>query len=63
MQAEALSATIKTILKARGLKMPQLAIPLRIALLGKTHTPSIDAVLAAMGRDAVLARLQAALQE
>ena len=62
-QAEALSATIKTILKARGLKMPQLAIPLRIALLGKTHTPSIDAVLAAMGRDAVLARLQAALQE
>jgi glutamyl/glutaminyl-tRNA synthetase len=28
------------------LKMPQLAIPLRVAVCGRTQTPSIDAVLA-----------------
>ena len=41
--------------------MPQLAVPLRVAVTGRTQTPSIDAVLELIGREAVLARLRAAL--
>ena len=54
---EALAAVIKETLAARGLKMPQLGIPLRVAVTGRTHTPAVDAVLALLGRDVVLARL------
>ncbi len=39
------------------MKMPQVAIPLRVKLLGVPQTPSIDAVLEVMGRERVLARL------
>jgi glutamyl-tRNA synthetase len=39
-------------------KMPKIAMPLRVMLLGQTQTPSIDAVLELLGRDTVLARLQ-----
>lgn len=53
----AINATFKAALAELGLKMPQLAIPLRVALLGTTQTPSIDAVLEAMGQARVLARL------
>jgi glutamyl-tRNA synthetase len=55
----ALSAAIKETCTEHGLKMPQVAIPLRVALLGVTQTPAIDAVLEVMGRDCVLARLAA----
>ncbi|HMV55216.1 MAG TPA: glutamate--tRNA ligase [Rhodocyclaceae bacterium] len=53
----ALSAALKETLAATGLKMPQVAIPLRVAVLGQPQTPSIDAVLDVMGRDLVIARL------
>ncbi len=53
-----LSALMKSFLKARGLKMPQLGVPLRVALTGRTQTPSIDAVLELLGRDEVSGRLQ-----
>ncbi|GAA5159308.1 glutamate--tRNA ligase [Viridibacterium curvum] len=53
----ALSAAIKETCTEKGLKMPQLAIPLRVKLLGVTQTPSIDAVLEVFGREAVLQRL------
>jgi glutamyl-tRNA synthetase len=52
-----ISQTIKTVLNDHGLKMPQLAIPIRLALAGTTQTPSIDAVLTIMGSKRVLARL------
>jgi glutamyl-tRNA synthetase len=52
-----LSAAIKACCTELGLKMPQLAIPLRVKLLGVAQTPSIDAVLEVMGRERVLARL------
>lgn len=58
---EALSAAIKRVLAARGMKMPQLAIPLRVAVTGQTQTPAIDAVLALLGKEKVLQRLQRAL--
>lgn len=53
----ALSAGIKETCTELGIKMPQLAIPLRVQLLGVAQTPSIDAVLEVMGRERVLARL------
>jgi glutamyl-tRNA synthetase len=56
-EKDAISQTIKDVMKERGLKMPQVAIPLRVALLGMEHTPSIDAVLEVLGRERTLQRL------
>ncbi|MFT4171441.1 MAG: glutamate--tRNA ligase [Rhodocyclaceae bacterium] len=53
----ALNQSIKDTCTEHGLKMPQVAIPLRVKLLGVPQTPSIDAVLEVMGRERVLARL------
>ncbi|MCG2583340.1 glutamate--tRNA ligase [Massilia sp. TS11] len=58
---EALSAALKEVLAAHGLKMPQLAMPLRLLLTGQLQTPAIDAVLVLFGRATVLARMQAGL--
>ncbi|MEW5781675.1 MAG: glutamate--tRNA ligase [Pseudomonadota bacterium] len=58
---EAVAKTLKETLAATGLKMPQVAIPLRVVLLGQTQSPSIDRVLAVMGREEVLKRLDAVL--
>jgi glutamyl-tRNA synthetase len=57
----AIAAAIKDVLaenKAQGLKMPQLAMPVRVLVLGTPQTPSLDAVLALLPREKVLARLQ-----
>jgi glutamyl-tRNA synthetase len=48
---------IKEVVKSSGLKMPQLAMPLRQIVTGRTQTPSIDAVLELLGRETVLERL------
>ncbi|MFC0169921.1 glutamate--tRNA ligase [Pseudoduganella danionis] len=56
---EALSAMMKEVLAANGLKMPQMAMPLRLLITGQLQTPAIDAVLQIFGRDTVLARLAA----
>jgi glutamyl-tRNA synthetase len=53
----ALNQAIKDTMAEHGLKMPQVAIPLRVALLGTPQTPSIDAVLEVLGRERVLERL------
>lgn len=55
----AISALIKAVLADRGLKMPQLGIPLRVAVTGRAQTPAVDAVLELLGKETVLARLQA----
>jgi glutamyl-tRNA synthetase len=52
-----ISGAIKAVVASSGLKMPLIAVPLRLKVFGKTQTPSIDATLAAMKRDAVLQRL------
>jgi glutamyl-tRNA synthetase len=57
----ALSGVIKQIVTDMKLKMPQVAVPLRVVVTGQTQTPSIDAVLELIGRDAVLARIDSAL--
>ena len=56
-----LDELIKAMLKEHGVKMPKLAIPLRVAVTGHKHTPSISAVLALLGQATVLDRLGAAL--
>ncbi len=54
---ETLSVLLKEVLAAHQLKMPQLAMPLRLIVTGQLQTPAIDAVLALFGREIVLARL------
>ena len=52
------SAAIKETLAAHGLKMRQLAMPVRVLVMGTAQTPSLDAVLALQNRQTVLQRLQ-----
>ncbi|MBK9520405.1 MAG: glutamate--tRNA ligase [Rhodocyclaceae bacterium] len=59
--APELSATVKQTLTATGLKMPQVAIPLRVALFGQTQSAAIDKVLAVLGREETLKRLDRVL--
>ncbi len=57
-EAPVLGALIKELLAKHNLKMPKLAMPLRVMLVGQTHTPSVDAVLALFPRETVLARMK-----
>ena len=57
----AISAAIKAVLAQHGMKMPQLAMPVRVLVLGTPQTPSLDAVLELMDRATVLQRLKPAL--
>ena len=54
----AIAGEIKAALAAFGLKMPQLAMPVRVIVAGTPQTPSLDAVLELFGRERVLSRLQ-----
>lgn len=56
-EAAAIGAAIKEIASKHGLKMPKLAMPLRVMLTGQTQTPSVDAVLTLFSREVVLARM------
>jgi len=60
--APAVSAVIKEIIGKHGLKMPKLAMPLRVMLVGQTHTPSVDAVVTLFPRETVLLRMARNLQ-
>ncbi|MDO8320624.1 glutamate--tRNA ligase [Rhodoferax sp.] len=55
-----IAAAIKEVLTACGLKMPLLAMPVRVLVVGNAHTPSLDALLALFGREKVIARLKLA---
>ena len=56
--APAIGAAIKATLGEHGLKMPQLAVPVRLKVFGRAQTPSVDAMLALLPRETVLARLR-----
>ncbi|MFV0600223.1 MAG: glutamate--tRNA ligase [Brachymonas sp.] len=56
----AIAAAIKETLAQHGLKMPQLAMPVRVLVMGTPQTPSLDQVLALHNRQIVLQRLQTA---
>ena len=62
-ERSAIGEAIKEAVKSNGLKMPQLAMPLRRLVTGRTQTPSIDAVLELIGRETVLLRLSRHLNE
>ena len=49
---------IKEVLAAHGIKMPQIAMPLRLIITGQLQTPAIDAVLELFDRDVILARIR-----
>jgi glutamyl-tRNA synthetase len=55
-----IAAAIKEVLAAQGLKMPALAMPVRVLVMGTAQTPSLDAVLALFSREEILKRLQRA---
>jgi len=59
---EAIAALIKQVITDHGMKMPQLAMPLRLTVTGQLQTPSVDAVLALFGRQVVLERLASHLK-
>ncbi len=58
--AEAIHGLFKPFCAEEGVKMGQLGMPLRVLVCGTTQTPSVDAVLALIGKDEVLRRLHAA---
>ncbi|HEY2256978.1 MAG TPA: glutamate--tRNA ligase [Variovorax sp.] len=55
-----IAAAIKEVLGAHGLKMPALAMPVRVLVMGTPQTPSLDAVLSLFSRETVLQRLKSA---
>jgi glutamyl-tRNA synthetase len=55
-----IAVAIKEVLAVCGLKMPQLAMPVRVLLAGSAHTPSLDAIIALFEREKVIARLKQA---
>jgi len=52
-----IGAALKTAVATYKLKMPKIAMPLRVMVAGEPHTPSIDATLELIGRDEVLSRM------
>jgi len=56
----AIAQAIKETIGEHGLKMPQLAVPVRVLVCGRAQTPSIDAVLELFPREIVLNRLHTA---
>jgi glutamyl-tRNA synthetase len=59
---EAIAQRLKSEAAKHGLKPPQLMMPLRMLVAGTTQTPSLDAVLALLPREAVRSRIAAGLQ-
>ena len=60
---EAIGQAVKDAVSEFGLKMPKVAMPLRIMVTGEPQTPSIDATLELIGRDEVLTRMDRELSD
>lgn len=60
--AEAIHAAIEHAVVSNALKFPKVAMPLRVMLTGGAQSPSIDAVMAILGKDEVLARIDSVLK-
>ena len=54
----AIAAAIKQVLADTGLKMPQLAMAVRVLVMGTQQTPSLDAILELMKKEDVTLRLK-----
>ncbi len=55
---QTIQETLKAVVAESGLKMPKIAMPLRVLVTGEAQTPSIDATLELLGRETVICRLQ-----
>ncbi len=55
---EGIAGALKQTLADHGIKMPALAMPLRLLVCGRVQTPSVDAVLALFTREEALRRLR-----
>lgn len=55
---EAIHGLFQPFCEAEGIKMGKLGMPLRLAVCGTAKTPSIDAVLALIGKEEVLKRIR-----
>ena len=53
---------LKSVLAEHGLKMPQIAMPLRVLVAGQKETPSADATLELFGRERVVAAVRDGLR-
>ena len=56
--AAGVKAALQAFVKERGLKMPEVMMPLRVAVTRKAQTKAIDAIVAALRKDVVLQRLR-----
>jgi glutamyl-tRNA synthetase len=56
--AESIHELFKPFCAEEGIKMGQLGMPLRVLVCGTTQTPSVDAVLALIGKEEVLRRIR-----
>jgi glutamyl-tRNA synthetase len=54
---EAIHNAMSEVVTSHAIKFPKLAMPLRVILTGIAQSPSIDAVMAILGRDETLKRL------
>ena len=61
-QAEAIHHEIEAAVTSNSLKFPKVAMPLRVMLTGIAQSPSIDQVMALLGKDEVLTRINSALK-
>ncbi len=59
-QAEPIEEALGRVIEETGLKFGKIAQPLRVALTGNTVSPSICQVMAVMGKDKTLSRIQRA---
>lgn len=56
--AEAIHDLFKPFCDEENIKMGKLGMPLRLAVCGTAKTPSVDAVLALIGKEEVLKRIR-----
>ena len=54
---QAIHDAIKVIASAHNIKLPKVAMPLRVMITGRTQTPSIDSVLELIGKEEALKRI------
>ncbi len=56
-EKEAISALLKATLVKHNLKMPKLAMPLRVLLVNKIQTPAVDALITLFSKDDAICRI------
>jgi glutamyl-tRNA synthetase len=59
--AEQIHAVMNEVIVENNLKFPKLAMPLRVMLTGAAQSPSIDQVMAVLGKDQCISRINAYL--